>query len=73
MNDSQKQIELLEILLEELKVSNDLKILELMLKYNADVSMFFGKFFEQDGREAELVPLADLAHDLINEARKRPL
>lgn len=64
-----KQTKLLEKLLLEQEIANDLKILDIALKYNVDADAIFKSIYDDEGRLESLVYLDDLAYDIRNKTK----
>ena len=64
-----KQTKLLEKLLLEQEIANDLKILDIALKYNVDADVIFKSMYDDEDRLESLVYLDDLAYDIRNKTK----
>lgn len=64
-----KQTELLEKLLLEQEIANDLKILDIALKYNVDADAIFKSMYDDEDRLETLVYLDDLAYEIRNKTK----
>ncbi|ERJ30966.1 hypothetical protein [Campylobacter concisus] len=64
-----KQTKLLEKLLLEQEIANDLKILDIALKYNVDADTIFKSMYDDEDRLESLVYLDDLAYDIRNKTK----
>ena len=64
-----KQTKLLEKLLLEQEIANDLKILDIALKYNVDADGIFKSMYDDEDRLESLVYLDDLAYDIRNKTK----
>ena len=64
-----KQTKLLEKLLLEQEIANDLKILDIALKYNVDADTIFKSMYDDEDRLESLVYLEDLAYDIRNKTK----
>nr|DAQ52038.1 MAG TPA: hypothetical protein [Caudoviricetes sp.] len=64
-----KQTKLLEKLLLEQEIANDLKILDISLKYNVDADAIFKSMYDDEDRLESLVYLDDLAYDIRNKTK----
>ena len=70
MNDPLlKQTKLLEKLLLEQEIANDLKILDIALKYNVDADTIFKSMYDDEDRLETLVYLDDLAYEIRNKTK----